>query len=91
MSFPKKLKVGMRFKLNKNTDKSNWEFPEEDIEEYLKKKTFFLIECNGNPYSVVLDDNKNGKGNWLMNRNFLKKHFLHIPDKITNWKQIIKR
>jgi len=80
----------MRFKLNKSTDKSNWEFPEKDIEEYLKK-TFFLIRYGEELYDVVLDDDKNGAGHWFMNKKFLKKHFLHIPDKITNWKEIIKK
>ena len=83
-------KIEQKFKLRKDTDKSEWFLS--DLTSYYKH-TYKIKSINA--YSDMEDDDMNidlvdEKGSyWSVDAEFLDNHFECI-DKVTNWKKAIK-
>lgn len=85
--FPDNIKVGMVFTLNNTSDKSSWNINFED--RINKPYSVKRINASGT-YNIVLEETDTPyHGTWDVSKDFLEEHFNYIPEKITNWKDMI--
>jgi len=83
---PKKLKEGMKFRLNRETDKTDWEMINDDMETYYRE-VYVMGFISDDEQNIHLNNSK-GTG-WGMDSSFLRTHFIHIDGKINDWKKIV--